>query len=329
MAQICPACNTSNPDTARVCNNCQAPLPGAEAPDPAAKLAVPGAARRSASAGAIAEAARRAEARKKAAEAAAAAQASGTPAPGARLAGSPRPAAPARPPVRGVTAPINAALDRAGLPRFSTQRYLVIWAGFAILLLLVIAALVAVGASNARNPVPTPQPGAVLTGTVVTVETTKGIFKIQLTDNARMKATVANFRTKVASGYYDNKTFHRVEDWIVQGGAPRCDAGDTRGCATGGGTLAGEYDDKLPFIAGTIGMAAASPHAAQANDSQWFVVKKAAPNLTNNYPVVGTVTEGLDVVGKLTGCKPKEGGSQGDLDCTAADKMLKVTLGSK
>src|SRR4029078_8331583 len=86
-------------------------------------------------------------------------------------------------------------------------------------------------ASNARQVVPTPQHGAVLTGTVATVETSQGGFKIKLnTDDPSMKSTIQNFRVKAASGFYDGKIFHRVEDWVVQTGDPHCSAPGGTGC---------------------------------------------------------------------------------------------------
>src|SRR5437016_4452894 len=118
MAQICPACQASNPDAATSCSNCGTALaanPAAEArdePRPAAGVSVagvggsrvagPSVPRRTPAAGAVAEAARRAAAQQRAAAAAAAVQAAGktgtAPAPRPGTRGTPRPAP------RGVTA---------------------------------------------------------------------------------------------------------------------------------------------------------------------------------------------------------------------------------
>src|SRR5689334_6648532 len=350
MAQICPACKTSNDDGATKCRQCGAALPGGAAKTtggdgaapakttyrpagagPAAPTGASPAARRAASSGAIAEAARRAAAQQKAAQnpPAAPATRAGTPGTRGEARATPGPRTGVRGPAGGIAAPINNALDRAGLPRFSTQRYLVIWAIFAVVLIAVIIALVSIGASNARQVVPTPQPGAVLTGTVATVETSQGVFKIKLnTDDPSMKATIQNFRVKAASGFYDGKIFHRVEDWVVQTGDPHCSATGGTGCGSGGGTIRGEYNTR-PFTKGSVGMAAPSEHAALVNDSQWFVLKADRTQLNNNYPNFGEVTEGLDVVDKLVGCVPKAGGAAGELDCSKADKIVKLTLDTK
>lgn len=358
MAQICPACKTSNDDGATKCRQCGAALPGGAAKTTGGDGATSGkttyrpagttpgtpagatsgppagaspAARRAASSGAIAEAARRAAAQQKAAQTPTAAPATRAGTPGTRGEARTTPAtrSPVRGPSRGIAAPINNALDRAGLPRFSTQRYLVIWAVFAVILVAVIIALVAIGASNARQVVPTPQPGAVLTGTVATVETSQGVFKLKLnTDDPSMKATIENFRVKAASGFYDGKIFHRVEDWVVQTGDPHCSPTGGTGCGSGGGSMSGEYNTR-PFVRGSVGMAAPSSHAALVNDSQWFVLKADRSQLNNNYPNFGEVTEGMDVVDKLVGCSAKAGGTAGELDCSKADKIVKLTLDTK
>jgi|GEM_PF-2035463 len=307
------------------------PAPPASHPPPGSGLP-PGAARRPApSSGAVAEAARRAAAQQRATVERAAALAAGKPDPrlaGARAASGGR--TPARPAPRGLTRPISNALDKAGLERFSTGRYLAIWAGVVVVILATIGVLIWAGVSSARSVTPsippTPLAGAVLTGTVVTVETGKGAFKITLdADTPALKATIRNFRAKVASGFYDGKLFHRVLDSLAQGGDPTCSPTGGTACGNGGGTLNGEYVD-TPFEVGAVGMASVTAHGLQVNDSQWFIAKQAAPSLTGNYPRFGKVTEGMDVVNKLVGCTYKD--NQVD-SCAGADKMLKVTLGSK
>src|SRR5438093_17863 len=91
------------------------------------------------------------------------------------------------------------------------------------------------------NPTPRSAPGS-----ATVVETTKGTFKIHLfTDDPSVKGTVKNFQDKVTSGFYNGKTFHRVEDWVIQGGDPKGDG-------TGGGTMPAEYNARS-FKAGAVG----------------------------------------------------------------------------
>src|SRR5207244_4554119 len=77
--------------------------------------------------------------------------------------------------------------------------------------------------------------------------------------------TVARFVEKSRSGFYNDKIFHRVEDWVVQGGDPL-------GTGTGGEKVPSEYND-LSFKLGSVGIARGQDPAIN-NGSQWFVVHK-------------------------------------------------------
>ena len=113
-----------------------------------------------------------------------------------------------------------------------------------------------------------------------------GSFTIALrTDKA--ERTVANFVAKAKAGFYDGKTFHRVEDWVVQGGDPD-------GTGRGGGKMPSELND-LPFSKGSVGIARGGDIKVN-NDSQWFVCKSDASWLNNQYTNFGQVTSGQDVV---------------------------------
>jgi len=99
--------------------------------------------------------------------------------------------------------------------------------------------------------------------------------------------TVERFAGKARSGFYDNLTFHRVEDWVVQGGDPK-------GTGTGGERVPSEYND-LSFKLGAAGIARGQDPAFN-NDSQFFVVKKDSTFLDKQYTNFGQVTAGMDVV---------------------------------
>ena len=92
---------------------------------------------------------------------------------------------------------------------------------------------------------------------------------------------------KATSGFYDGKTFHRVEDWVVQGGDPD-------GTGRGGGKMPSELND-LPFSKGSVGIARGGDIKVN-NDSQFFLVKADASWLNNQYTNFGQVTAGQDVV---------------------------------
>src|SRR5256886_15221243 len=109
-----------------------------------------------------------------------------------------------------------------------------------------------------------------------------GSFTIALRPDKAAK-TVATFVAKATSGFYDGKTFHRVEDWVVQGGDPD-------GTGRGGGKMPSELND-LPFSKGAAGIAR-GPDIKVNNDSQFFVCKADASWLNNQYTNFGQVTSG-------------------------------------
>lgn len=141
-------------------------------------------------------------------------------------------------------------------------------------------------ASPTAGGTPTNNPNAAK-ATKATVELAKGgSFTIALRPD-KAPQTVDRFAGKAKSGFYNNLTFHRVEDWVTQGGDPL-------GTGTGGGRVPSEYND-LPFKTGAVGIARGQDPAFN-NDSQWFVVKKDSTFLDKQYTNFGQVTTGMDVV---------------------------------
>ena len=133
----------------------------------------------------------------------------------------------------------------------------------------------------------TPAPGS---ATTAIVELEKGgSFTIALRPD-KAPQTVSRFVSKAKEGFYNGLKFHRVEDWVVQGGDPL-------GTGTGGGRVPSEYND-LSFSLGAVGIARGSDPAFN-NDSQWFVVKKDSTFLDKQYTNFGNVTSGMDVVQKI------------------------------
>lgn len=135
------------------------------------------------------------------------------------------------------------------------------------------------------------------------IETNKGriVARLYTDPAANVGKTVANFEQKAKSGSFDGLNFHRVEDWMVQGGDPT-------GTGQGGNAMVAEYN-QLPFKAGALGVA----HRAEPtinNDSQFFIVKTDAQYLNGQYTNWGEVVEGMDVVSNLV----------------VNDRMVKVTV---
>jgi len=123
-----------------------------------------------------------------------------------------------------------------------------------------------------------------------TLVTNKGTIKLKLLP-AVAPNTVNSFVFLARDGYYNGLMFHRVEDWVVQGGDPT-------GTGSGGPgyTLRAEFN-ATKHVTGTLAMARTSdPNSA---GSQFYIVKQDASWLDRQYTVFGQTIEGMDVVKKL------------------------------
>ena len=134
----------------------------------------------------------------------------------------------------------------------------------------------------------------------MTVETSKGTIVIRLNPQGAPN-TIQNLRSKADSGFYNGLTFHRVENWVIQGGDPT-------GTGAGGGKIPSEYNEN-PFHRGAVGIAR-GPDRSKNSDCQWFIVKSDASWLTGDYTNVGEVLQGMDVVEQIR----------------KGDKMITVTI---
>jgi cyclophilin family peptidyl-prolyl cis-trans isomerase len=191
-------------------------------------------------------------------------------------------------------------MDRA-LPPFSLKRYMAIWLLMMIPLVLVLFLLLrpsgnngsaggtggntaVSGAGNCQAP---NEPGKYFV-----LDTAKGciVNKLYTDPSANVAKTIANFEQKANSGYFNGLIFHRVEDWVIQGGDPE-------GTGAGGGKMPSEYNN-LPFKAGALGIARGGD-PTQNNDSQFFITKSAAESLNGQYTNWGEVVQGMDVVNQI------------------------------
>lgn len=142
--------------------------------------------------------------------------------------------------------------------------------------------------SPSATSVPTEEMQQKNTNTAV-IKTSKGDITLTLYPKDAPN-TANNFVKKAKSGFYNNLTFHRVEDWVIQGGDPL-------GNGTGGGNMPTELNDK-PFVVGSLGVARGQDIKI-SNDSQFFITKKDASWLNGQYTNFGIVTKGMDVVEKI------------------------------
>src|SRR5690349_17562909 len=124
-------------------------------------------------------------------------------------------------------------------------------------------------------------PQEVLAPKGAVISTSKGDITVQLFATEAAK-TVDNFAHKAKSNYYKGLIFHRVEDWVVQGGDPL-------GNGTGGGPLVTETNEE-PFVVGSLGVAGTQgQNGIESNDSQFFIVKQDASWLNHQYTNFGKV----------------------------------------
>jgi peptidyl-prolyl cis-trans isomerase A (cyclophilin A) len=131
-----------------------------------------------------------------------------------------------------------------------------------------------------------------------TFDTTEGSFKIKLFADKAPK-TVGNFvglaeGAKTGKPFYDGTVFHRViPNFMVQGGDPE---------GTGRGGPGYKFEDEFHADLkhskpGMLSMANAGPNT---NGSQFFITVAATSWLDKKHTVFGEVTEGYDIVKKIS-----------------------------
>ena len=140
-------------------------------------------------------------------------------------------------------------------------------------------------------------PGA---GPIVVLETAKGTIEIETYPEEAPK-TVARVVDLVKKGFYNGQRFHRADDLAIQVGDPttrdmtKANAWGRQGSGTPIGVA--EITRKRRNTLGAVGMGhSGDPKEA---DSQFYVLKHAAPSLDGKYTVFGHVLSGMDVVAKI------------------------------
>jgi peptidyl-prolyl cis-trans isomerase B (cyclophilin B) len=126
------------------------------------------------------------------------------------------------------------------------------------------------------------------------VETNCGDFTITL-DPAQSPNATGSLVSLAKRGYFDDTFFHRIAPgFVIQGGDPT---------GTGGGGPGYETHDHVKpdasYVHGTVAMAKTAAEAQGTAGSQFFVVTANDAQLPPDYAVVGTVTDGIDVVDRI------------------------------
>jgi peptidyl-prolyl cis-trans isomerase A (cyclophilin A) len=135
-------------------------------------------------------------------------------------------------------------------------------------------------------------------GLYAEIKTARGTI-VCLLEYTKAPMTVANFvglaeGTIAANGasgkkFFDGLTFHRAEDWVIQGGDPS-------GNGTGGPgyQIPNETDPSLTHAKeGVLAMANSGP---DTNGSQFYITLKPAAWLDGGYSVFGHVVGGMEAV---------------------------------
>jgi len=162
---------------------------------------------------------------------------------------------------------------------------------------------------------------ALATGLDVTVSgQANGTFHIDLLDDVAPQH-VARITELANQGLYNGVVFHRVTDgFMAQTGDVEFGrmGGDMSMAGMGGSTLPdlpAEFS-ALPFDRGVVGMArAADPNSA---NSQFFIMFQPGYFLNGDYTVVGTVTEGMEIVDAIKRGEGANGAVIGQPDMMAS-----------
>jgi cyclophilin family peptidyl-prolyl cis-trans isomerase len=133
----------------------------------------------------------------------------------------------------------------------------------------------------------------------VTLNTSKGPIVIKVYFSL-VPYTASNFLNLVKRKFYDGLNFHRVEDWVVQGGDP---------VGNGTGNFIDPETGKPRFLhlevtpklnhdkPGVVAMARSQdPNSASC---QFYILKQPASYLNGKYAVFGQVVEGMQTVNRL------------------------------
>ena len=142
-------------------------------------------------------------------------------------------------------------------------------------------------------------PGA---GPILVLDTVKGTIEIETYPEEAPK-TVARILELVKKNFYNGQRFHRAEpNFVIQVGDPvsrdmsRQASWGRQG--TGKPIGVGEPTRKRRHVLGAVSMAYPGNDQTQA-DSQFFIMRRPAPEYDGKYTVWGKVLKGMDVVGKI------------------------------
>jgi cyclophilin family peptidyl-prolyl cis-trans isomerase len=157
------------------------------------------------------------------------------------------------------------------------------------------------------------------------VSTDLGTFRFEFAPDKAPKH-VENFLQLARAGYYDGSAFHRVyPDGMIQGGDPLLKNPKTPKNLWGTGALnllKSEITD-LKHEQGAVSTVR-FPSKPDSDGNQFFVCVAAQPSLDGQYSVFARITEGLDIVQKIS-----QSPASGDGIVDQPVRILKVTIEPK
>ncbi len=165
---------------------------------------------------------------------------------------------------------------------------------------LILLALILTQVSKAPAQFKTPLTLEQMTNKQAVVNTTAGMFVIDLRPDLAPNH-VGYFMKLAREGAYNGTTFHRViRLGIIQGGDPLSkDPAKAKLYGTGGlGMLRAEIGSE-PHTRGAVS-AVLQPGKPDSGGAQFFICVTDQPALTGEYTVFGRVSEGIDVVQKIS-----------------------------
>ena len=133
------------------------------------------------------------------------------------------------------------------------------------------------------------------------VSTDLGVFRFEFAPD-KAPRHVEQFIARARQGYYDGSAFFRVVSYgIIQGGDPLLkDAKTPRNLwGTGGLNLLKDEFSDLKHERGVVSTVRI-PGKADSDGSQFFVCISPQPQLDGQFSAFGRVTEGMDVVEKIS-----------------------------
>lgn len=176
----------------------------------------------------------------------------------------------------------------------------------ALAVLLILAELHAEVRAPQKKPAAAPQPYTTnlslkdMSNKQAVVNTSAGTFVIDLRPDLAPNH-VGYFMKLAGEGAYDGTVFHRIiRHGIVQGGDPQSkDPAKAKAYGTGGlGVLNAEISGE-PATRGAVA-AVIQPGKPDSAGAQFFICVTDQPALTGKYTIFGRVSEGMDVVTKVS-----------------------------